>query len=646
MDKKSITGLVLIAVILFGFTFYQSRQSKKFAEQKAATEAIAAAERMAREAAERAALPPADTLSGAAAELPGADGAPKTDSNRIRQFGESLFAASTGEEKSYTLETDLVKITFSNLGGKITGVELKDYKSYTGAPLCMFREGSSRFDVNFFIRNGYNDVQVQTGGYYFECDQPARMTFGEGEQSKTVSMRLPVAGADSYVEYLYTVYRDNYMIDFNVRFVGMASVLSNQPDFGVEWGNVGLQNEKGFKNENNYTTVIYKYPGDKTPESLGMNDGSKSEEVNNKVEWVAFKQQFFSSVLIADGAFQNAQVGFDTFRPGQQAIKEFNARLTVPMTVGQTDYGFRFYFGPNKYSILKKYGLDLQRLIPLGWNKGFIDLFGLCGVVNRGIIIPLFDFLGRFIGNYGIIILIMTVIVKLAVSPLNYKSYLSMAKMKLLKPQIDALNEKYPKQEDAMKKQQAMMELYKKSGVNPMGGCLPMLIQMPLWIAMFRFFPSSIELRGQHFLWADDLTAYDSVLNLPFNIPMYGDHVSLFALLFALSMFFYSKLNSSQTPDTGQMAGMKFMMLYLMPVMMLLFLNNNASGLAYYYFVSNLLTMLINYGFRFIVPDEKLRLQMQANVSKPVKKSKFQQRYEEMLRQQQAMQQQQRGKKR
>jgi YidC/Oxa1 family membrane protein insertase len=339
-------------------------------------------------------------------------------------------------------------------------------------------------------------------------------------------------------------------------------------------------------------------------------------------------------VFIAPDNVSYANLAFDTAAPESSLLKTFTAQMGVPYTPQTEGYDFAFYFGPNKYSILKKIGepggadIYLERLVPLGW--------GIFGWVNRWCVIPVFDFLRNYIGSFGMVLL-----VKLVISPLTYKSYVSMAKMRLVKPQIDELAKKYPKPEDAMKKQQATMELYKKAGINPMGGCIPMLIQMPILIAMFRFFPASIELREQPFLWADDLSSYDSIVNLPFSIPFYGDHVSLFALLMAVSLFGYSWFNYQQTASSQpQMAGMKFMMVYMMPIMMLFWFNSYSSGLCYYYLLSNIFTIGQTLVIRRMVDDNKIHAIMQANAAKKSKgkKSKFQQRYEELMRQQEAQQ--------
>lgn len=612
MDKKTLIGLIVIGAILFGFTWYNASIQQKYAQEQqalTATQETESTDTIVPEVRQPDTLQAADQLE--------------------RHIGSSLFQATTGTEKKIEVENDLMKVIFSNKGGKVASVVLKDYLTYQGTPLVLFPDSASVFDMSFFIKQQFNNVQINTGDYYFVADSSFTPTFAADETSKNLTFRLDVDSA-AHVDFVYTIYKDNYMIDFDVQFVGMENLLAqNQTDLEFTWQNVGMQNEKGFENENNYTTIAYKYPSDESVEQLRTSTEDKSETINSKVKWVAFKQQFFSSIFVAKDDFQNGTLGYSTFQPGEGKIKTFRAKVSVPFTPQLSEYNFNFYFGPNKFSVLKKYDdLHFERLIPLGgWIIGWI---------NRWLVIPTFDTLGAHIANYGIIILILTLIVKILISPLTYKSYLSSAKMRLLKPEVDKLNEKYPKPEDALKKQQAMMALYKSAGVNPMGGCLPLLIQLPILYAMFRFFPASIELRGEHFLWADDLSSYDSILTLPFNIPFYGNHVSLFALLMAASMFIYSRINYNQTAGSApQMAGMKFMMLYLMPIMMLFFFNNFASGLNYYYLLSNIITIGQTYGFRYIVNEDKLHQRMKENAKKPQKKSKWQQRYEEMVKLQQ-----------
>ena len=651
MDKKTILGIVVVAVLFLGFAYVNTKQQEKYQQEMAAWQAyqdsVAAASRPAVPAADSAAGGVAESAVAASGEATApeaaADMAETVRQRRIAAMGEYLTAAQEAEPEEFTVENEVMTVRFSTRGGQITGVTLKDYTKY--APrgqrdqlIELMDPASARFDMSFYVKNGLNNVKVNTMDYVFRAE-PVE-TAGD---ARRVTMRLAVA-ENAWLEYEYLIYNKqaperDYLVDFNVRLVNMAPQMANQTLIGIDWSNVSYQNEKGFQNENMYTTLAYRFPGESSIEELGMSDGAKSKSVSTAVNWVAFKQQFFSSVFIAPQNVSSANMAFDTAAPGSELLKSFSVQMAVPYSAQVEGYDFAFYFGPNKYAILKKVtdnnGADLhmERLIPLGW--------GIFGWVNRWCVIPVFDFLRNYIGSFGIIILILVILVKLVISPLTYKSYVSMAKMRLIKPQVDELNKKYPKKEDAMKKQQATMELYKKAGINPMGGCIPMLIQLPILIAMFRFVPASIELREQPFLWADDLSSYDSIVNLPFSIPFYGDHVSLFALLMAVSLFGYSYFNYQQTASSQpQMAGMKFMMVYMMPIMMLLWFNSYSSGLCYYYLLSNLFTIGQTLVIRRIVDDEKIHAVMQANAARKSKgkKSKFQQRYEELMRQQEAQQ--------
>ena len=643
MDKKSIIGIAVVAVLFLGFAYMNTKEQEKYQQEMARWQAyqdsLAAVAAVTAPAAGEA-VAAADSVAAAAVR-----------ERQVEALGATLAAAREAEAEEFTVENDVMAVRFSTRGGQVTGVTLKDYKRYAprgeeGRPVEMMDPATARFGMTFYVKNGLRNVDVNTLDYVFEAEPVAEGP--EGEQ--VVVMRLPVSG-DASLEYRYTIYdtaspERDYLVGFDVRLVNMAREMANQTQIQIDWSNTSYQNEKGFKNENMYTTVAYRFPGEKSVEELGMSEEEKSKEVTSSLNWVAFKQQFFSSVFIAPENVSYADLGFSTAHPGSGYVKDFTARMTVPYTPQTEGYDFAFYFGPNKYSILKKVSLSegddlhMERLIPLGW--------GIFGWVNRWCVIPVFDFLRNYIPSFGIVILILAVLIRLVISPLTYKSYVSMAKMRLIKPQVDELAKKYPKQEDAMKRQQATMELYKKAGINPMGGCIPLLIQMPILIAVFRFFPASIELRDQSFLWADDLSSYDSVLNLPFSIPFYGDHVSLFALLMALSMFVYSYYNYQQTASAQpQMAGMKFMMVYMMPVMLLLWFNSYASGLCYYYLLSNLLTIGQTLVIRRMVDDSKIQAIMQANAARKSKgrKSKFQQRYEELMRQQEAMQHAKNSKK-
>ncbi len=648
MDKKTILGLVAMALVFIGFAYLNGKEQQRYQAELDAYNAY-------QDSVRRAAMPEvADTtFMEAAAEVTAADAAQQlaaadaAHAREVAMFGEQLVAAAEAEATYLTVENDVMTVRFTTRGGQIAGVTLKEYTKYgprenRTEPVEMFDSAAERFNLSFFVRNGLHDVKVATADYTFEA-QPVTTVDG----AQCVTMRLPIAEGRALC-YDYLIYNTatperDYLIDFRVRFEGLQPMLSNQSSIALDWTSTTFQNERGFSNENMNTTLSYRFPGEDSIEELGIGEGAKSDDTASHVSWVAFKQQFFSSVLIAPDLLNGAEMAYETAAPGSGYVKRFSLQSAVEFNASTEGYDFAFYFGPNKYSILRKVQvgdeeLYLERLIPLGW--------GIFGWINRWIVIPVFDLLRNHIASFGIIILILAVLIRLIISPLTYKSYVSMAKMRLIKPEMDALAAKYPKQEDAMKRQQAQMELYRKAGINPMGGCIPMLIQMPILIAMFRFFPASIELRGESFLWAHDLSSYDSVLNLPFSIPFYGDHISLFALLMAASTFIFSWINYQQTASSQpQMAGMKFMMLYLMPLMLLVWFNGYASGLCYYYLLSNILTIGQTYIVRRMVDDDKIRLAMEANAAKKSKgkKSKFQQRYEELMRMQEM---QQKAKKR
>ncbi len=617
MNKNTIIGLVLIGAILFGFSWWNN---KKVEEQRE----VARIEKARQDSIALANAPKISVEEQLLAEIK----RDSLDGVRAAEALGKLASVAQGTEQFVTLENDLAVYTFSNKGGRIASVQLKDYERLNeankGEDLLLFAPNGSSFGFEFFAPE-----RISTANLFFDVRKIS---------DSQIAYRL-MADSASYVEYLYTLPKDNYMIDFKADFSQFKSLmLATQPDIALKWNIVSPQEEKGFTNENNYTTIAYKYPGvDGDFEELKTSTGTVSESIPTKVQWMAFKQQFFSSIIVSNDNFNSANLTYHTFPESASDIKDFSASLTLPYSASTAEYNFKFYFGPNKYSVLEEYGdeYNFQELVPLGW--------GIFGWVNRWIVIPIFDFLNKYISSYGIIILLLTIFIKLIIFPLTYKSYLSTAKMRLLGPEIKKINERFPKKEDAMKKQQAMMGLYKSAGVSPMGGCLPMLLQMPFLFAMFRFFPSSIELRGQSFLWATDLSSYDSILNLPFSIPFYGDHVSLFTLLMAASLFITSKLNYAQqsSMQANSMPGMKFMMLYLMPIMLLFMFNNFSSGLTYYYLLSNLITVGQTYAFRAVVSDDKLHAKMQQNATKPVKKSKWAERLEAMQRQQQAMQQQQ-----
>jgi YidC/Oxa1 family membrane protein insertase len=418
------------------------------------------------------------------------------------------------------------------------------------------------------------------------------------------------------------------MIDFDVNFANMEGVIDpNAKEMVINWDARLMRQEKNLENEKLNTSIHYRHSDGEVDYLNERKDDSQN--INTRIKWVSFKQQFFSATIVADELFQNAEL-VKVREPEKETkyLEQMDAILSLDFNpnVDKT-LGMRFYFGPNKYNILRDYKLDLERQIPLGWS------FFLMQWINRFAVIPVFNFLEGFDINYGIIILILTVLLKIFLSPIAYKTYLSSAKMRLLKPEIDEISAKFPKKDDAMKKQQATMSLYKKAGVNPMAGCVPMLLQFPILLAMFRFFPASIELRQESFLWATDLSSYDSILDLPFTIPFYGDHVSLFTLLMTISTIIYTKMNNDMMSTGNQMPGMKTMM-YLMPIMFLGFFNSYSAGLSYYYLLANLFTFAQMFLIRRFVNEEKLHARIQENKKKPVKKSNFQKRLEELQKNQ------------
>ena len=631
-----------MSLIFIGYVMYNSKQQAEYQEYMSQVQAEeqARAEAEAAQIAAQQVAEPIDSLSFTQA-------AESEKQREVAMFGESLMAAKQGVAQNYTMSNDYITVDFTTQGGMMKKVVLSEYTKYAPKDertekVVLFDPETAMFDMEFYIKNGLNNVKVNTSEYVFASNGVRR----EADR-QVLTMSLEVAEG-AYLQYEYTLYDEkqparDYMVDMNVKLVNLSPIMAQQSTLGLMWSNRTFQNERSYKNENMYTTLSYRLPDEDDVEDLGMSDSNKEKQLQSEVNWVAFRQQFFSQAFIAHDNFAYADMGFTTEEEGSGFLKNYTSRMGVNYTPQTTDYRFSLYCGPNKYAVLSDVvdadgeGIAMERLIPLGgW---------LVGWFNRWIVIPVFDFLRNYIASFGIIILILTILVKLLIFPLTYKSYLSTAKMRVIKPEMDALNEKYPRQEDALKKQQEMMNLYKKAGINPMGGCIPMLIQLPLLWALVRFFPVSIELRGQSFLWADDLSSYDSVLELPFSIPWYGDHVSLFALLMCIAMVGFSYFTYQQQGTANQpgMAGMKFMMVYMMPAMMLFWFNDFASGLCYYYLVSQIITMIIMTSMRRFVDDDKIRYMIEKNSAKQKnkKKSKFQLRYEELMRQQEEMARQQ-----
>ena len=617
MNKSNIIGFVLIGLIMFGFSWYQSRQYREQAEAQAQLDSIARVERMAAMA--------IDSMNRAQGIVPEDEVKVMT----MPAYKDSMLTeARLAQESIYKLSNDKMDIEFTTRGAQPYSVKINDYMTYDSTALYLVKPGYSQYGVNIFA--GEN---VNTGDFVFQVVE---------KTDSTIVMRLPFADG-GYIQQKYALSEGSYMVDNELSFVGMGNLIPrNVSMLDIDWSLVVPRLEKGFKNETQYSKLNYYFTGDKKPEIIGRGkDGSK--RVDTKMKWFAFQQQFFSAMMTAENEFASADLALDFYSEeeykAENKLMSCSARLRSDFQAGSDNIvlPYKFYFGPNDYKTLKSYDEKYEKIIPLGgW---------LVAWFSRLVIIPCFDFLGKFISNYGLVILLMTLLIKLIISPLTIKSYKSSAKMQVIKPEMEKINAKYPNEKDAMKKQQATMELYRKAGISPMGGCLPMLLQMPILFAMFRFFPASIELRQQKFLWADDLSAYDSIWDFGVNVPLLGDHLSLFALLMALTMFFYSKMTSSQMSDDPNMAGMKFMSVWLMPIMMFFICNNLSAALSYYYLLSNIITMIMTWYIRkYVVTDDKVRAEMMLNANKPKAKSKWQMRLEEAQKMQEQMQKQQRRK--
>ncbi|MCK9304224.1 MAG: membrane protein insertase YidC [Bacteroidales bacterium] len=612
MNKNSLIGFVLIGAILILFAWYNSKKYNEQAAPRQITDTLSTdtvpGQQQPKEtdtAGTAVINPDAQNLSGGKLTSPYRD--------------TMLQAAEVKPEEFVTLDNGRLAITFTNRGAQPRTVKIHNYYTYDSLDLNLIRENKSSFDLRFFTSQ-----EISTKNFSFDLFQ---------RSDTSLIYRLYVDSV-SFVEFSYTLPAEGYMLDFKVRFSSMKRHLSRSTNmFDIEWMLDLPRLEKGYDNEKNYSSVLFRYPNSNEVENLGLRKESSEKDVRTKLSWVAFQQQFFSAILVAENNFNSGLLNYNIFPENDPDRSLMHCKALVQAQYPDGDdvvVPFKYYFGPNHFKTLKSYDLGFEKIVPLGgW---------LIGWINRYVIILVFDLLSKFIGNYGIIILLLTILIKLVISPLTIKSYISSAKMRVLKPEVDKINAKYPKQEDAMKKQQETMALYQKTGISMFGGCLPMLFQFPILFAMFKFFPASFELRQQGFLWATDLSAYDSVLNLPFTIPLYGDHVSLFALLMAISMFFYSKLNADQMSTGPQMAGMKLMTIYFMPVFLLVFCNNLSSGLSYYYMLSNLFTILQTWVIRKYFVDEKklyAQLKEKAASNAPKKKSKFQERLDAAYKAQQ-----------
>lgn len=651
MDKNTIIGIALILLIFLGFSLFNtSRLNKGYekAVEKAKTEISAGNLEMARSEYINALrfkpndpnalqeISKLDLQLGITREEPKTDSLPQAEGNVApKALPESAALTDTGSYGPFAgaargvndmivLENNKIKLEISKKGGRVYSALIKDYVTHDSRPLILFSGDSTVFGFNFYT---VDNMVIRTNNLFFEpVNEENHIVVTDSQQS--LIMRL-YASAERYIEYKYTLAPDKYSLDYDVTFKNMEGILpSNQTYISLDWKMYIPQQEKGRDNENNYTTIKYKYFEDEVDGlRLRSQKETDQEDIASKLSWVAFQDQFFSSVVMTDKFFQSGSVTSTRLVTSPKYLRYFTSELYVPYTSGnESQVKLRLYYGPNHISTLRKEGMQLEKLVFLGKN--------IIGWISRFIIIPVFNWLERYISSYGLIILILTILIKIVLFPLTYKSYQSTAKMAILKPMVDEIGKKYPKQEDAMKKQQATMDLYKRAGINPMGGCLPMLLQFPILFAMFRFFPVSIELRQEHFLWATDLSTYDAIVSWSANIPLlsnfYGNHISLFTLLMTASSILTMKM-SGTSPGSDQ-PGMKVMM-WMMPIMFLFVMNRFSAGLTYYYFLANMLTWVQNVVMKRYINADKVLETLEANKKKPLPKSKWQQRLEAAAKQ-------------
>jgi YidC/Oxa1 family membrane protein insertase len=620
MDRNSIIGIVVIAIIIFLWGILSKPNKEELEKRKRILDSL---KQVQQEQVDQAVIE--EQKKEVESEITEIDITDKVSVDQLRDKLGYFAESGVGNNEYYTLENNLIRLVVSTKGGRPYSVELKDYKTHDSLPLVLFTGDSTVFGLNFYLQNKL----ISTNDLFF-VPMTDEKIIKVDKQSRTLAMRLE-AGENKYIEYKYKLEPDRYLVELIIELEGMEDISTRDPkSIDLHWEIFSPKQEKGKKNESYYTTLYYKpYQEDVDFFSARSNKEFQQQEISTRIEWIAFKDQFFSSIIIADNSFSNAFIKSTSLPGSEKYIKNFRAEIGLPFEREVTEQiPVKFYFGPNKYSLLKKrYSQwELHDLVTVG--RGIIKW------INQFVIINIFDWLSKSINNYGIIILLLTIIIKVGLFPLTYRSYLSQAKMKVLKPQLDELTKKFPKGKE-MERQKATMALYKKAGVSPLGGCLPMILQFPILFAMFRFFPTSIELRQEGFLWAHDLSTYDSILEWHTTIPviskLYGNHISLFTLLMTVSTILTMKLGSQATSSSQQMPGMKSMM-YFMPIMFMFILNNFSAGLTYYYFLANIITFGQNFIFKQFIDDEKLLSKMENRKAKVKKKSGFQSRLEKMAK--------------
>jgi YidC/Oxa1 family membrane protein insertase len=634
-DLNSLIGFVLLGAIMIYYFYTNQPTQEELAQQKMEQvqdsidklTPVAAQSDAVFEKVDQAPINPSDSVAYSQAQ------------NSLGAFAYSAGLASATDAVT-VIENDLVRITVSNKGGQVTEVLMKNFLTYNKLPLYIIKDQNALLNLSFATQDNRN---LQTKNLYFEP------TLTKNGDNQVLSMKLKVE-ANRYLEYRYELKPDEYMLDFGIRTQGMERAINTSQAINLEWHLKSFRTEKSVKYENQYTDLRY-LENDSFEYMNAMSDEDE-EDVSN-LNWVAFKQQFFTSILLAEDKFESAKLVSKNLVENEDIdtvyTKKYEAYIPLQAQNGELNYNMNMYYGPVDYAILSKYeGKQLDRVVSLGW--------GIFRWINKFVFIPVFGFLSSFIGNYGIVIILMTIVVRIIMSPVVYKSYLSSAKMKVLRPEMQEINEKHKGKENAMKRQQETMAIQRKAGVNPLSGCIPALIQMPVFFALFRFFPANIDIRQNGFLWADDLSAYDEVLQLPFKIPFYGDHVSLFPILASIAIFFYMQMTQSQQMNMQQpqqegmpdMQKMMKMMMWFSPIMMMFFFNTYASSLSLYYFVSNLLTIIIMLVIKhFIIDEKKIHANIQENKKRPEKKkSAFRQKLDSAMKQAQVQQEaQKKGKK-
>lgn len=610
-DLNSLIGFILIGGILI-WMLYRNAPTEEELQEKATTEQV----EKANETNEVATPTTVDSTQVATTE---------TDSIKQARANEQL--GSFGYSNQYdngtvtTFENDVLFLKVANKGGQIVEAKMKNFKTYDSIPVHLIKDNNASFNINFKTSDNRT---LNTENLAFEP------TLSKSGDNQVLSMKLKVSNSE-YLEYRYELKPGEYMLDFSINSKGLENVLNTSEAAVLNWKLKGYRHAKSISYENRYTEAIYEYEDGKD-DYLGQQDFTDDEEED--VTYVAFKQHFFTSILLTDTPFKTGKFTSKNLVEDEDIdtvyTKEFTAQFPLETKGGEIDYNMNWYYGPSDYKILNDYDRNLDEVIPLGW--------GIFGWINRYVFIPFFAFITSFgVVSYGVAIIIMTIVVRIVLSPVTYKSYLSQAKMKVLKPEINELNEKY--KDNPMKKQQETMKLYSKAGASPMSGCLPALMQLPVFYALFQFFPSAFQLRQKSFLWADDLSSYDTIAELPFSIPFYGDHVSLFPILASVAIFFYMTMTTGQTMQQNSQPGMpnmKFIM-YLSPLLMLFFFNNYASGLSLYYFISNLITIGIMLVIKNVIIDEdKIHAKIEANKKKPKKQNRFSKKMQEMMEQAEA----------